>query len=88
MKIPKAFSRDELQVDAEDIANQDKIASWKYLDETLQEISRSSYVEIGLLIGANCSKPLEPNKIIAEMETLGFQNHSWMVCCWPSVKRS
>ena len=64
VKIPKAFSRDELQVDAEDIATPEKIAKWEYLDEILHEISQSSDVEIGFLIGANCSKALEPNKII------------------------
>ena len=64
LKIPKAFSRDELQVDAEDIATPEKIAKWEYLDEILHEISQSSDVEIGLLIGANWSKALEPNKII------------------------
>ena len=64
VKIPKAFSRDELQVDAEDIATPEKIAKWEYLDEILHEISQSPEVEIGLLIGANCSKALEPNKII------------------------
>ena len=64
VKKPKAFSRDELQVDTEDIATPEKIAKWEYLDEILHEISQSSDVEIGLLIGANCSKVLEPNKII------------------------
>ena len=50
VKIPKVFSRDELQVDAEDIATPEKIAKWEYLDEILHEISQSSDVEIGLLI--------------------------------------
>ena len=62
VKIPKAFWY--FQVDAEDIATPEKIAKWEYLDEILHEISQSSDVEIGLLIGANCSKALEPNKII------------------------
>ena len=35
VKIPKAFSRDELQVDAKDIATPQKIAKWEYLDEIL-----------------------------------------------------
>ena len=56
VKMPKAFSWYELQVDAEDIPAPEKIARWKYLDETLQEISQSSEVEVGLLIGANCAK--------------------------------
>ena len=64
VKISKTFSWDELQVDAENIAIPEKIAKREYLDEILREISQSSDVEIGLLIGANCSKALEPNKII------------------------
>ena len=40
-KIPKAFSWDELQVDAEDIATPEKIAKWEYLDKILHEISQS-----------------------------------------------
>ena len=61
VKIPKV---DVLQVDAEDIATPKKYAKWQYLDEMLHEISQSSGVKIGFLIGANCSKALEPNKII------------------------
>ena len=64
VKIPKAVSLDELQVDAEDIATPEKIAEWEYLDEILHESSQPFDLEIGLLIGANCSKVLEPNKII------------------------
>ena len=64
VKIPKAFSWDELQVDAENIATPEKIAKQEYLDEILRKISQSSDVEIGLLIGGNCPKALEPNKII------------------------
>ena len=56
VKIPKAFSQDELQVDAKDIATPKKIAKWEYLDDILHEISQSSDVETGLLIGANRSK--------------------------------
>ena len=64
VKISKTFSWDELQVDAENIAIPEKIAKREYLDEIHREISQSSDVDIGLLIGANCSKSLEPNKII------------------------
>ena len=64
LKIPKAFSLDELQVDAEGIATPEKIAKWEYLDDILHKISQSSDVEICLLTGANCSKALDPNKII------------------------
>ena len=65
VKIPKAFSRNELQVDAEAIATLETKAKGEYLDEILYEISRSSDVEIGLLIGANSSKAMEPNKTIS-----------------------
>ena len=62
VKIPKAFSR--TQVDAEDIATLEQITKSEYLDKILHDINQSFDVEIGLLIGANCSKALEPNKII------------------------
>ena len=64
LKIAKAFSLDELQVDAEGIATPEKIAKWEYLDDILHKISQLSDVEVCLLIRANCSKALEPNKII------------------------
>ena len=46
MKMPKAFSRDELQIDVEEIATPEKLAKWKDLNEILHEISQSSDVEI------------------------------------------
>ena len=64
IKISKAFSRDELPADVEDIATPEKILKWGYLDETVGDISQSSDIKIGLLIGANCSQALEPTKII------------------------
>ena len=62
--LPKTFSRDCLPVDTEDIATPDKISKWGYLDAIANEINQSSDVTVGLLVGANCSKALEPNKII------------------------
>ena len=35
VKIPKAFSWDELQVDGEDIATPEKLAKWEYLNKIL-----------------------------------------------------
>ena len=58
VEIQNAYSQDELRVDAEDIGTPEKIACWEYLDETPREISQSSDVEIGLQIGASCSKAL------------------------------
>ena len=72
VKILKAFSQDELQVDAEDIATAEKVAKWEYLDEILHEISQSYDVEIGFLIGANCSKAMEPNKIIPSRNSRSY----------------
>ena len=46
------------------LQHQKKIANWEYLHQILHKISQLSDVEIGVLIGANCSKTLEPNKII------------------------
>ena len=63
MQKPKVFSWDELQVDAKTLL--------EYLNEILQEISQSFDVKIGLLIEANCSSALEPNRI-DQTEAAGF----------------
>ena len=42
----------------------EKVSKWKYLDSIKSEITQTDDIEIGMLIGANCMKALEPLKII------------------------
>ena len=41
-----------------------KIKEWKHLRSISNEIVQRGYVQVGLLIGANCMKALEPTKTI------------------------
>ena len=46
------------------VATSEKVSKWKYLDSIKSEITQTDDIEIGMLIGANCMKALEPLKII------------------------
>ena len=41
-----------------------QIAKWKYLEQIKDELNLNPNVKIGLLIGANCSRALEPEMVI------------------------
>ena len=53
-----------LPVEKEEVATPEKVSKWKYLDSVKSEITQTDDIEIGMLIGANCMKALEPLKII------------------------
>ena len=48
----------------EDIATPDKIKDWEYLKRIADKIIQKKDISIGLLIGGNCSKALEPLEVI------------------------
>ena len=60
MRLPRLYARKELPVDKEEIAISEKITAWEYLKPVTKEIVENDGVRIGLLIGANCMKVLEP----------------------------
>ena len=52
-------------MEREDIATPNKIKKWDYLKFISREITQQDDIEIGMLIGANCIKALEPLEIIS-----------------------
>ena len=58
-------ARKDLPVDKEEIETPEKIHEWEYLKLIIKEIVQNDDVCIGLLIGANCMKALEPMQVIA-----------------------
>ena len=58
--LPVTYTKEDLPVDDEDVAIPEKIRKWKYLQRITGEITQGQYISIGLLIGGNCSKGLEP----------------------------
>ena len=68
ISIPKAYTKDNILVDSSEIATPEKIGKSKYLQEISEEISLSDGVKVELLIGANCTRALEPVQVIASRD--------------------
>ena len=68
IKLPKMYARTELPVDKEEIATPDKIKQWDYLKVITSDITQTDGIKVGLLIGANCMKALEPLKVISSVD--------------------
>lgn len=64
LSLPKTYTRNELPVSEEDIPTADKLSKWDYLKHVADEISITESISIGLLIGANCTKALEPIEVV------------------------
>ena len=68
INIPRAYIKDDLPVDSSKIVTTEKIKNWKYSQEISEEISQSDDVKVKLLIGANCTRALEPVQVIASRD--------------------
>ena len=65
IELRKAYSKIFLPVEREEIATHDKIERWGYLKPVSKVITQMDNIEVGMLIGANCMKVLEPMEIIS-----------------------
>ena len=68
IELPKAYSKNCLPVEKEEIATPDKIEQWEYLKPISEVTTQMDNIEVGMLIGANCMKcmkALEPMEIIS-----------------------
>ena len=65
IELPKAYSKNCLPVEREEIATPDKIERWGYLKPVFKALTQMDNIEVGMLIGANYMKALEPMKIIS-----------------------
>ena len=68
IKLPKMFSQDDLPVNANEIATPENIKQWKYLHKIIPEMKVDQQLEVGLLIGANCLRALEPQELISSQD--------------------
>lgn len=65
LNLPRVFSRKFLPVDKEEIPTPNKVAKWSYLNEIHKNLQQDEdETDIGILIGANCPRALEPIEII------------------------
>ena len=64
LPLPRTFTRPDLPVDNDDITKPSHLRKWKYLENVTDQLNFSGDISVGLLIGANCTKALEPIEIL------------------------
>ena len=64
LELPVTYTKKYLPVDKEDVATPSKLKQRKHLESIVGKISQKEDISVGLLIGANCAKALEPIDII------------------------
>ena len=62
--LPKTYTKPDLPVDNADITLPSQLKQWKYLDHITNQLNLEDNLPIGLLIGANCVKALQPLEIL------------------------
>ena len=76
------YTRKHLPVDKKEVATPEKIEEWDFLKTISSEITQTDDAEVGLLIGANCLKALEPLKVVASNNggPYAYQTHlGWCI---------
>ena len=79
--LPVTYTKEDLPVDDEDVATPEKIRKWKYLERIAGEITQGQGISIGLLIGGNCSKALEPLEVIPSVQGCPYAFKTWLGWC-------
>ena len=65
ISLPKTYSRSIIPVDKEDIPTPSKLKKWSYLKSILKHLpSDNCTLKVGILIGLNCPRALEPHQVI------------------------
>lgn len=68
IKLPKTYSRSSISVSIKESPTPTKIRQWTYLKDVPDQLCDERDVKIGLLIGANCPRALEPEKVISSQD--------------------
>ena len=64
LELPDTYTKKYLPVGKEDVATPSKLKKWGHFERILDEINEDDNIPVGLLIGANCTKALEPIDVI------------------------
>ena len=66
ISLPKTYTRKDLPVDSWEVATAQKLKKWKHLPCVADEVIKENRnINIELLIGTNCTRALEPIKVIS-----------------------
>ena len=64
IKLPRAYTKQQLPIDEQKIATSYKAKRWNYLEGIANEICLNTDISVGLLIGVNCAEALESKVVI------------------------
>ena len=64
LNLPPVYTREDIAVDIEEVATRENIKNWDHLTVIAEKLPHAADIEIGLLIGADCTKALEPQEVI------------------------
>ena len=64
VKLPEVFSQRKLPMSKKDITAAADIADWSYLEKVAQTLPGVKDIPLGMIIGNNCPKALEPMEVI------------------------
>ena len=74
-RVAKAYSKNCLPVE------RDKIERWEYLKPISKVITQMDNFEVGMLIGVNCMKALEPIDIISSRDGGSYEYRTKLGWC-------
>ena len=80
-RLPRAFAKQELPVDEQEIATPKKVKRWNYLEGIANEICPNTDISVRLLIGSNCAEALEPKEVIFISESGHYLVKTILVWC-------
>ena len=66
--LPITFTQKKLPMDLGDIPTSDKLVNWTHLRDVAGTLSGIKDIPLGLLIGNNCPKALEPMQVIPSVD--------------------
>ena len=68
LKLPETFSQTKLPMSREDITSGEDLAKWHYLEKVARTLPGVRDIPLGLIIGNNCPKALEPLEVVASKD--------------------
>ena len=64
LNFPAKHTTEALCADAEEVATQENAWKWEHFKIIADKLPTETNIKIGLVIGANCSKALEPEEVL------------------------
>jgi hypothetical protein len=84
ISLPDVYTRESIPVRREHIPTPQMAAKWPHLKRIQHELLQLQDIEVGVLIGYNCSRALIPREVVAPIDNGPFAQRSdlgWGIVC-------